>query len=129
MILYSRVWFNTLRYDFGPASTLPPSPFPQFWPSLLIVHTWRANPTDDIATVKTDLKDICIHVKFTFQSQTILDKFQLAFSPSCLVSWNFANKLSTFLLISIILRPLVTMQFFATLAARIMTGSRRAGAD
>ena len=35
--------------------------------------------------------------------------------PCCtFLSWNFANKPSTFLLISIILRRLVTMQFFAS---------------
>ena len=83
-----------------------------------IPHAWRANPTDDIARVKTNLKDVYIHVKFTFQF-TIFTK--LSISVLLLVMplpENFANKPSTFLLISIILRWLVTMQFFATAARR-----------
>ena len=56
----------------------------------------------------TMCRNICIRVKFTFQ----LSELSL---PCCtFLSWNFANKPSTFLLISIILRRLVTMQFFAS---------------
>ena len=92
-----------------------------------IIHPWQANTTDDIAAVKTILNERCIfQEKFTFQLHGILkNNFRLLISSAVLANFvppcgPFAQILqtspSTFLLISIILRRVVTMQFFTSCA-------------
>ena len=62
-----------------------------------ILHTWRANPTDDIATVKTNLKDvyICMHSCKIYISIVVDNFTKLSISVLPLVmllSWKFCKQ-------------------------------------